>query len=208
MQLDLICKVFKKEIGDTAEGLTISYEPIGESEEARLPISEDSFSRIATVVRLYPNGIVSMNGSIEGVVESSDNIGIISTDESSLKLVSEIRGGHMSSIDSIMKTIETIGMFFGATIDSFDPYDPWEFAPDSELRTIAADKYRELFGEDMKLLALHAGLECAPFSKAIPDMDIISIGPDCQYFHSPQERVSISSTEKSYMYLTALLAEL
>ena len=201
-------ETFRKEIGEAAKDLAITCEPAKNEGVEAPPITGESLSRIAAAIKLYPNGIVSMNGSLEGVVESSDNIGIISTGDSSLCLTSEIRGGHKSSVDNIKKTIELIGLLFGADIRSFDAYEPWEFSADSDLRALAADTYRELFGEDMRQLALHAGLECGTFAKAIPGLDIIALGPNCEYFHSPQERVSISSTEKFYGFLTRLLARL
>ena len=68
--------------------------------------------------------------------------------------------------------------------------------------------YKKMFGEEMKVSTVHAGLEGGMFTEKEPEMDIISIGPSCQYFHSPMERVSIRSVKKFYGFLTALLAKL
>ena len=96
----------------------------------------------------------------------------------------------------------------GAEAEYFNGYVPWEFEADSELRNIATDTFKEMFGEDMRQLALHAGLECGFFAEKIPGLDLISIGPDCQFFHSPQERVSVTSVGHFYEFLKTLLAKL
>lgn len=200
-------ETLRKELADAGSDLMIACDPT-EGSDPIPPLDGESLSRIAAIIRLYPNGIVNMNGSLEGVVESSDNIGIISTEDDRLRLVSEIRGGHQSSVEDIQKTIDLLAVLFSAKASYFNAYVPWEFAADSAMRTLATNTYRELFGEEMRQLALHAGLECGFFAKKIPGMDIISIGPDCENFHSPKERVRISSIERFYEFLTTLLARL
>jgi len=200
-------KTLKNELGAAAEDLFVRCEPASENDSSA-PLSEDSFSRVAAVMRLYPNGIINMNGSLEGLVECSDNVGIIATDDDCIKLTSEIRGGYQSTVDDVKKTVELVGALFGARVEFFTPYMPWEFAPVSDMRSLAMDTYRELYGEDMRQLALHAGLECGFFAEKIPGMDIISVGPNCENFHSPKERVSITSTKRFYDFLKALLAKL
>jgi len=129
-----------------------------------------------------------MNGNLEGLVESSDNIGIISTEGDVLKLTSEVRGAYQSTVDDLVKTIDALADLLGADVRYFNAYVPWEFAADSKLRPMAIETYKELFGGEMKQLALHAGLECGFFAEKKPGIDLISIGPDCQFFHSPKER--------------------
>ena len=87
-------------------------------------------------------------------------------------------------------------------------YVPWEFEAESELRNLAVGIFKEMFGGEMHQLALHAGLECGFFAEKIPGLDLISIGPDCQFFHSPQERVSVTSIGHFYDFLKAILAKL
>lgn len=204
--------VFRKEYSIAAPDLDIRIEEVDRSgigaAKTGLPLTEESFSRIAAVVRLYPNGIAGMNGGFDGLVESSDNIGILRTEEEELKLVSEIRGAYLSTVKDIQKTVDLVAAVFGGRAKYFNGYVPWEFEADSELRRTAVETYRELFGEDMRQLALHAGLECGFFAEKIPGLDLISIGPDCQSFHSPEERVSLSSTKRFYTFLTALLRRL
>ena len=196
--------VFRKEYSGSAPDLDIEIT----AAEAEAPLTDESFAKIASVIRLYPNGIVQMNGSLEGLVESSDNIGIVSTDGDVLKLTSEVRGAYKTTVDDIVKTIEALKQMVGAETYYFGGYVPWEFAGESEMRKLAVSTYKELFGGEMKELALHAGLECGFFAEKRPGMDIIAIGPDCRYFHSPEECVRVESVAHFYELLKAVLAKL
>ena len=196
--------VFRKEYAGAAPDLDITVGPA----DAEPPLTEGAFAKIAAAVRLYPNGIVNMNGSLEGLVESSDNIGILQTGGDVLTLTSEVRGAYQSTVDDIVKTIEILAAVLGAETEQFSAYVPWEFAADSALRAEAVKLHEEMFGSEMKQLAIHAGLECGFFAEKRPGLDIIAIGPDCQYFHSPQERVSVPSIERFYEFLKELLRRL
>lgn len=194
---------FRREYGAVAPDLDII---IGDADFAP-PLTDESFAKIAAAVRLYPNGIVSMNGSFENTVESSDNIGIISTEGDVLSLTSEIRGAYRTTVDSIAATIDALAGLLGAEVRYFNGYVPWEYKDESAMKELAIKVYGELRGETMNCIALHAGLECGFFAEKKPELDIISIGPDCIYFHSPQERASIPSILRFYDFLKELLRQ-
>ena len=196
--------IFCKEYSGAAPDLDI----IIEETDAAAPLTQESFRKLAAAIRLYPNGIAQMNGNLEGLVESSDNIGIISTEGDVLKLTSEVRGAYQSTVDDLVKTIDALADLLGADVRYFNAYVPWEFAADSKLRPMAIETYKELFGGEMKQLALHAGLECGFFAEKKPGIDLISIGPDCQFFHSPKERVRAESIEHFYELLKEILRKL
>lgn len=193
--------IFRKEYSGAAPDLDL----LVEKAEAKAPLTEASFRKLASAVRLYPNGIAQMNGNLEGLVESSDNIGIITVEDGQMQLTSEVRGAYQTTVDDIVNTIEILKDLMGAEVRYFDSYVPWEFAAESVLRPLAIDAYEELFGGKMRQLALHAGLECGFFAEKKPGMDIISIGPDCQFFHSPEERVRAESVIHFYELLKEIL---
>ena len=141
-------------------------------------------------------------------MESSDNIGILSTEGDVLTLTSEVRGAYQSTVADITRTIDVLAEMLGAEVTYFNGYVPWEYEAASPLRELAVSTYEEMFGDTMRQLALHAGLECGFFAQKIPGVDMIAIGPDCQFFHSPQERVSITSIGHFYDFLKALLRKL
>lgn len=195
---------FRREYGSSAPDLDVTFEDA----KAGLPLTSDSFNRIAAAVRLYPNGIVNMNGCFECTVESSDNIGIISTKSDELRLVSEVRGAYRTTVDSVVKSIEALAGLLGAKVQLFNGYIPWEYNDSSALKELALSVYEEMYGKAMECIALHAGLECGFFAEKKPGLDIIAIGPDCLYFHSPQERVNIPSTLRFMDFIKKLLSRL
>lgn len=172
------------------------------------PLDEKSLMNIRACLRFYPNGIVRMSDSMPGIVESSDNVGIIQTEDSCIRMVSEIRGAYTSSISDILESIRLLADMTGASVDTFAEYTPWSSRPASSLRDKAVSTYERMYGLGMTPIAVHAGLECGFFATENPDLDIISIGPDCMNFHSPEERVSISSAIRVYDFLAQLLSEL
>ena len=197
---------FRKEYSTTAPDLDILCEP---AEAPFAPLTADALKCLAAVVRLYPNGIVQMNGDFQDtVVESSDNIGIISVDEKGLSLTSETRAAYTSTVEDIQKSIDALAMFAGAKVEYFTYYAPWEFTTDCKIGPLAVETYTELYGEGAKMIAVHAGLECGFFAEKKPGLDMVSIGPDCKSFHSPDERVRIESVTHTYEVLKALLAKL
>lgn len=197
-------EALRKEYSDAAPDITLSLEKSDTPKPARL---YDCRAAIKGM-RVFPDGIMSMSGTFPGIVESSINMGVIELEGGSFKLLAEARGGFESSIQRIKEKVEAVAYLTGAEIEYFAKYSPWEYAVESVLRETAANTYKDMFGEDMKMLVVHAGLECGSFVEKADGFDAISIGPNCQYFHSPEERVSISSTEKFYGFLLQLLENL
>ena len=86
-------------------------------------------------------------------------------------------------------------------------YPEWEYKKDSSLRALASDVFESMYGKTPELEAIHAGLECGLFHEKKPELDMISIGPDIFDIHTPQERLSISSTQRTYAYLVKMLEQ-
>ena len=188
--------------------LALSAQLESENSYAGCPIDDDSMQKLRDVMEAYPNGIVSMFEDLPGVVESSDNIGIIETGCQSIRLVSEIRGGYSSSIASILDSIISASERTGAVVNTFAAYEPWSANPGSELQELAMRTYESVNGTAMTPIAVHAGLECGFFASAKPGIDIISLGPNCENYHSPQERLSVSSTIREYNFIVELLSNM
>ena len=149
-----------------------------------------------------------MNGAIPGVVESSNNVGTIDLCDGRLFLTAETRAAYMTTVQDILDKVDSLAAIFGAEVTYFGDYVPWEYRPDSALRLKAQEVYQQMFGEEMHSLVVHAGIECAMFIEKDPEMDAIAVGPNCEYFHSPGERMSIKSTQKMYQFVTELLKNL
>lgn len=161
---------------------------------------------LLTAALLSPDGIYQMNETLTGLVDTSDNMGELFLTEEGLRIVYEIRSARPSLGNYLYQRLCRLAKMLGGkcTTDRF--YPSWSFQPESRLRSIASEAYRELFGCDAQYLTVHAGLEVGFFSEKKPELDAISIGPDCWNFHSPSEEMSISSVRRVYRLLCNILA--
>ena len=195
----------KKIYEETAVNLKIE---ISEDNLADKLFSKNTVDKIIDAIILSPNGISSMIGSLN-VVESSSNLGEVYIKDDYVYLVTEIRATFEKNRDYLYNKIALIGKYLGGELRGFSAYPSWVYKPHSNLRDTANKVYSEIFGEKIKTLAVHAGLECGCFvDKIQEDMDAISIGPNTWDLHSPSERLSVSSTEKVYKFLTKILENL
>ena len=191
-----------------AEGNSVILKPASVTSLSTLKLAEFAAEAVVQIIDLFPNGIAKMNGAIPGVVESSNNVGTIDLCDGRLFLTAETRAAYMTTVQDILDKVDSLAAIFGAEVTYFGDYVPWEYRPDSALRLKAQEVYQQMFGEEMHSLVVHAGIECAMFIEKDPEMDAIAVGPNCEYFHSPGERMSIKSTQKMYQFVTELLKNL
>ena len=151
---------------------------------------DESFEKFLQIVELFPRGIMEMSGAVPGNVESSINPGIVRTHENGCAITAELRGSMDSTIQQVKRKVVTLTETFGGTLKSRNYYVSWDYNPSSALRETAIEIYREMFNEELRTTVVHAGIEAGVFTKRIPGLDAISLGPNCWSFHSPEERMS------------------
>jgi dipeptidase D len=171
-------------------------------------LSEDVLNKTIAALMLIPTGIQSMSMDVKGLVESSNNLGIVRTLEDKITIESAIRSSQGSLKANISKQIKIIADMIKAHWESYSSYPAWEYKEDSKIREIFKRVYKGQYGKDISVAAIHAGLECGLFAEKFPDMDMISFGPDMTGVHTPEERLSISSTERTYNLLINVLKEI
>jgi dipeptidase D len=154
-----------------------------------------------------PSGVGSMSRDVEGLVETSNNLGVIRTHSDKIEVVNCTRSTNAIALEALRQSIAAIHRLAGATVSLEPSYPGWQPKMDSPLLKIALDTHQNLFGP-AKIKAVHAGLECGLIGQIYPQLDMISIGPTIKGAHSPAERVSISSTQKFYSHLKQLLANI
>lgn len=164
-----------------------------------------SASKILFFLRMMPNGVQNMSMDIAGLVETSLNAGIMRLTEDTFTVCFAVRSSVTSRKRDIADCLTFLTEFLGGEITVGGDYPAWEYKADSAMREIMAETYRSLFGEEPKIEAIHAGLECGLFSGKIPDLDCISFGPNNYDIHTPKERLSISSTEKIWKLIVEFL---
>ena len=155
-----------------------------------------------------PFGVQKMSGTIPGLVETSSNIGILTTTEDEVTATSSIRSSVETARDAISDKIEYLTEFLGGEYEIQGAYPAWEYRKDSPLRDKMVEVYEEMYGEKPNVVAIHAGLECGLFYKKMEGLDCVSIGPDMKDIHTSEELLSISSTERVWKYLVKVLAAL
>ncbi|MBR6514166.1 MAG: aminoacyl-histidine dipeptidase [Clostridia bacterium] len=162
-------------------------------------------SRIISAVLSVPNGVIRMSQHIEGLVETSSNIGIICAENGHYTSVHLIRSSNEYSIDMTIHKIRVIAKLCSCEVVTRDRYPGWEYKADSKLRELYVKHYEEQYGSKPVTEAIHAGLECGLISSRLPGIDIISIGPDLHDIHSPDERMDIASVERTWKLLCNML---
>jgi dipeptidase D len=159
-------------------------------------LSLESSRAIVDLMAAIPNGVLAMSRDIEGLVESSSNLGVVKTDGGTVRMVCCSRSSVMASLDNIVRQHAAIGALAGAEVNQPEGYPGWK--PNLQSKVLAATqaRYKATFKAEPLLLAIHAGLECGLLTEKYPDLDIVSFGPNITGAHSPDEKVQISSVQK------------
>lgn len=198
--------VLKNEYKTSDPGVFVKAEKAGEGEfDAVKP--EDSRKMIAFLLTA-PYGIQNMSMDIEGLVETSLNIGIVGLEEGEMTATYALRSSVQSRMEYLQDRLSASAEALGGRIDYSLYYPGWEFRKDSTLRDTCVSVYEKMFGKKPLVEAIHAGLECGFFAgKLGEDFDAVSIGPDMQSVHTPAEKLSISSTKRTWEYLLEILKQ-
>ncbi len=198
--------ILKNEYKVTDPDVTVTLNKAEENYENTLSYGDTE--RVLALLMATPNGVQTMSSSMEGLVESSSNLGVVTTNEEGIVFDSSIR----SSVDSLKEYIKeqacSVAKLAGADFNAHGEYPAWEYNPDSRIREVFKKVYKEKYGKEPKIVAVHAGVECGLLGKKIEGLDMISFGPDMYDVHTPNEHVSISSVKRSYEYLLAVLEAL
>lgn len=189
-------------------GVCIRMEKIGAG--AADPVSvldTESVVQAARLMMVLPNGVQSMSSDVKDLVETSLNLGILDLRKEELLLGYAVRSSLESAKEHLCQRLQAAAALAGADTTIHGAYPGWAYRQDSPLREKMCRVYREMYGKDPEIQALHAGVECGLLMAKIPDLDCVSIGPDMADVHTTEERLSISSTERTWEFLLALLAD-
>ncbi|MGG0451141.1 aminoacyl-histidine dipeptidase [Priestia megaterium] len=183
------------------------YVKINKSSSVEKCFTKETIERIVQAIMLTPNGVQSMSMNIEGLVESSTNLGVITTTESEIVFQNEIRSSVKSLKEKIVSQVHMLAQVVGGRVETKGNYPEWAYNADSKIRELCKTVYKEKYGEEAEIIAIHAGIECGIFLEKISGLDAISLGPDMYDVHTPDEHLSIPSTIKTWEYLLAVLKE-
>ena len=170
-------------------------------------MDEVSTARVIGLLANAPCGVLAMSHEVEGLVEYSRNLGILRTHEDAVRITFTSRSSRESHLDATVSALGALAAALGGTAEHHSRYPGWEYAPVSPVRDAYQAAYTAVCGGDMKVVAIHAGLECGYIKKQLPNMDIISIGPDMKDIHSPDEVLYLDSVERVWNVLARLMAD-
>ena len=152
------------------------------------------------------NGVFAMSQDVPGLVETSSNLASIKrTADDVLLVTTSQRSSIESARDFVSYSVRAAFELAGAVVTTKGQYPGWKPNMKSEILKVACDTYKQLFGDEAKIKAIHAGLECGLFLEKAPHLDMISFGPTMRGVHSPDERLHIASTERWWRHLLLLL---
>lgn len=196
----------EKEFHATEKSLSFNMESTDQQE--RTCIDDTTALALVRSLQAVDNGVHEMSQDIDGLVATSSNLASVKTFDNEIVITSSQRSSSESARINMSNTVRAAFMLGGADVETGDGYPGWEPNTDSVLLEIANRKYKELFGVEPKVKAIHAGLECGLFLKKYPTMDMISIGPTLRGVHSPEERLLIPTVEKVWKHLIAIIEDM
>lgn len=182
----------------------ISFEEPAE----RKCMGEKDSGRVTAFLNSIPHGVQAMSGAMEGLVETSLNLGILECRDGHFHAGISVRSSIESAKFALIDRLQSIAVLAGADTEVTGDYPGWAYRKDSPLREKMTEVYEEMFHKKPEIQAIHAGLECGLFADKIENLDCVSIGPDMKNIHTTEEELSISSTERVWKFLVRLLEEL
>ncbi|MCL1842440.1 MAG: aminoacyl-histidine dipeptidase [Defluviitaleaceae bacterium] len=199
-------KNFEEQYRASDSGIQIDWKFLSkEKKETGAVLSRESTGKVISALLLLPTGMVAQSLEIDGLVNASCNIGVVETTENHVKISSMARGATVFFTRQTEAQISALARHMGAQAIFSQRSPAWPYNPKSVLLEAAKKAYKNVFGGEAKTTALHGGLECGVFSAKIPGIDIISYGPNSYDYHTPDEKVSISSTNNVWKFLCELL---
>lgn len=171
-------------------------------------LSDSSARKVADLLQILPHGVIKMSGVVEGLVETSVNLATAEAGDDEFSATLSVRSSIESAKSQVERSIESLGNLAGGEVTTSGRYPGWRPRSDSALLRTAVDLYGRTRGREPIVETIHAGLECGVIGDKLENLDMISLGPDIRDVHVPGERVSISSVQQFWGFLSELIERL
>lgn len=206
VKLKAWCEKTKEELRASEPDLTFEFVMLDDEMFMTIEdLTADLFERMLTLV---PNGVRSRNPDAGGFVVSSQNLGVVGVDGKHIYAVFSLRSSEERMMRIMTEELNTLADTLLFECTSGSEYPGWAYAPESRLRDVMSEAHRDLFGSELRIEAIHAGLECGIFAEKLPGLDAVAIGPTVTGCHTPEEKLSISSLERVAKLVAATLDKL
>lgn len=196
--------VFAREYATAEPGMTVGAKAL--AAETVSALTAESTALVTRVLLALPDGVQAMSVDMPGLVQTSLNFGILQLRDAELYCANTVRSSMTTQKLWILEKVSAIAALAGGTTEISGSYPGWSYNPNSVVKDTILEVYKELFGKDAAVDAVHAGIECGLFADSIPDLDCVSIGPDMADVHTPREHLSIPSTARTYQLIREVLA--
>jgi len=185
--------------------LTLRCEVGGE--EKLKALSPADSARLIDALLLFPCGVQAMSLDMPGLVETSLNLGILRLEHGRARMSFSLRSSVASRKELLRERVSRVCALTGGSVAFAGDYPAWEYRAESPLRDRMVEIYRRMFGQEPQIVAIHAGLECGILAGKLPGMDCVSIGPQMEHIHTPDERLSLSSLARTWEFVKEILRE-
>jgi len=204
-----IISEIKKQLGEKEPNLQIKLDVIKDINNNRI-FAKDLKNKLLDILYIFPNGPISMHQEIQGLVHTSTNLAAIKIEENVIKIGSSQRSVNKFSQILIQERVEALFNLadLDITVTRSAGYPGWDPNFNSTLLKISKETYNELFNHEVKVKAIHAGLECGVLKKIVPNTEMISLGPNVIGGHTPDERLQVKSVSKTWNLLLRILEKL
>jgi len=200
-------EAFRGELEGIDEGLQTRVGPCSGAPGARVLSTEDR-DRLLDLLLALPHGVLAMSPAIPGLVETSNNLAVVREEGERILIVTSSRSSVMPTLDAVAGSVGAAGRLAGANVEIHDGYPGWKPNVGSPVLAVVREVYRRQWGQEPKVTAIHAGLECGLLGQKVPGLDMISFGPQIEGAHSPDERVHVPSVQRFWKALCAVLVAL
>jgi dipeptidase D len=196
----------RAEFGSVEKDFEYSLEELDRGKED--PLAGRSQQLLLNFLLACPHGVLRMHPDIPDLVESSTNLALIHCTKTRAEIICSSRSSVGPALEAVRRMIRSFAALGGASIRQPQGYPGWAPNLQSPLLQKLKEVHRKVVGRDVKVVAVHAGLECGLFGEKFPGLDMISMGPTITHPHSPDEGAEIKSVENFWTLLTAALEDL
>jgi len=170
-------------------------------------LSTELTDQIIALLCDVPNSVQKMSADIDGLVQTSLNLGIANLNQE-LQLTISVRSSVGSEKQGLLDALQKLARRFEAEYTQMGDYPAWEYKAVSRLRDTMVQVYEDMFGVQAQIVAIHAGLECGLLSEKLPGLDCVSIGPEMHDIHTSRERLGIESVKRTWEFVLEILKKL
>lgn len=166
---------------------------------------EEVANDLVRLLSIIPYGVSAMS-TLPGLVETSNNVGIIRTYEERIEIAVSVRSLIASEKKELSRRIGTIASLCGFQVSVHGGYPGWQYREQSPLRDKAVRAFVEEYGKEPVVQTIHAGLECGLLIEKMPGLDAVSMGPDIYDIHTTKERLDVASVQRTWKLLLRILS--